>query len=126
MSLPGPTPIQAEESLSPPVAASPAQRRSRRIPLNTLRHFVTVGRLGSVRKAAEEMQISPAAVSQQIRKLEADLGGELFYRHIDGMVLTRTGCTFLETCQRALSEIDKAAGQAFGAIRREAIRGGQP
>jgi LysR family transcriptional regulator, glycine cleavage system transcriptional activator len=49
-------------------------------PLNSLRHFYWAAKLGSFKKAAEEIHISEAAVSQQIRNLEDSLGTQLFER----------------------------------------------
>lgn len=48
--------------------------------LNALRAFEAVARHLSVAKAAEELHVTPAAVSQQLRVLEQDLGVELFTR----------------------------------------------
>lgn len=86
-------------------------RKSRRVSLALIRHFEAVGRLGSVRQAAIELQITPAAISQQIRKLEVELGGELFFRHIKGMILNEAGLRFFEACQKSLGEIDCAADE---------------
>jgi LysR family transcriptional regulator, glycine cleavage system transcriptional activator len=49
-------------------------------PLNALRVFHTVVRHRSLRSAAEELSVSPQAVSQQIKLLEDTLGAELFER----------------------------------------------
>lgn len=49
-------------------------------PLNALRVFHTVVRHRSFRSAAEELSVSPQAVSQQIKLLEDTLGAELFER----------------------------------------------
>ncbi len=43
-----------------------------------LRVFDAVARRGSIREAAEELRLSGSAVSQQIRKLERDLGQRVF------------------------------------------------
>ena len=45
--------------------------------LNALRSFETTARLGSVTKAAEELCVTPSAVSHQIRKLEESFGHTL-------------------------------------------------
>jgi LysR family glycine cleavage system transcriptional activator len=49
-------------------------------PLNALRVFHTVVRHRSFRSAADELSVSPQAVSQQIKLLEDTLGAELFER----------------------------------------------
>jgi LysR family transcriptional regulator, glycine cleavage system transcriptional activator len=63
-----------------------ADRPARLPPLNALRVFHTVMRHRSLRAAAEELLVSPQAVSQQIRLLEDTLGVKLFER--DGRAIT--------------------------------------
>lgn len=57
-----------------------ADRAARLPPLNALRVFQTVVRQRSFRAAAEELLVTPQAVSQQIKLLEETLGQELFLR----------------------------------------------
>ena len=49
-------------------------------PLGALRAFEAAARLNSFTKAAEELHVTPAAISHQIHALEADLGVGLFHR----------------------------------------------
>lgn len=56
-----------------------------------LRAFEAVARLGSVRQAAAELNVTPGAVSQQVKALEAEIGGPLVQRQGTGIVLTRIG-----------------------------------
>jgi DNA-binding transcriptional LysR family regulator len=56
-----------------------------------LRYFVVVGRLGSIRKAAEELHVSASAIDRQILNAEADLGMPLFERLPTGLRLTAAG-----------------------------------
>src|SRR5207302_7938412 len=49
-------------------------------PLSALRAFETAARLKSFSKAAEELNVTPAAISHQIHALEQDLGVQLFHR----------------------------------------------
>lgn len=56
--------------------------------LNALRAFEAVARHRSIRRAAAELHVTPAAVSQQIRALEDDLGAPLFLRTPRGLVPT--------------------------------------
>lgn len=69
------------------------------VPLNldidVLRSFVTGFTLGSFAKAADKLGRSPAAVSLQMRKLEAQVGHTLFRKNGRGMVLTESGETML-------------------------------
>jgi len=57
------------------------QMRRGRLPLTALRSFEVAGRLLSFSKAAEELFVSQAAISRQIRELEAFTGYPLFERH---------------------------------------------
>ena len=70
-------------------------------PLTALRAFEAAARHASFAKAADELAVTPAAVSQQIRLLEADLGVSLFRRLPRGLVLT-------EAAKSALPELGKA------------------
>lgn len=56
-----------------------------------LRYFVVVGRLGSIRKAAEELNVSASAIDRQILNVEADIGMPLFERLPTGLRLTAAG-----------------------------------
>lgn len=59
-----------------------------RIPLNALRAIEIVARRGSLAPAAEELGVTPGAVSQHIRRAEERLGIELFERTPQGLVPT--------------------------------------
>ena len=59
--------------------------------LNALRTFEAVARLGSVGAAAEELFVTPGAVSRQIKTLEDDLGTPLLERDGRGVRLTAAG-----------------------------------
>lgn len=65
------------------------QRRS--LPLSGLRVFEAAARLGSFKAAAEELAVTPTAVSHQIRALEAQTGLALFDRHVRRVSLTEAG-----------------------------------
>ncbi|MGO1120109.1 transcriptional regulator GcvA [Rhodovibrionaceae bacterium A322] len=74
----------------------------RRLPsLNGLRAFETAARHGSFTKAAEELNVSHAAISRHIRELEGWLGKDLFRRLPRGVDLTEVG----ERYSRQLTEI---------------------
>ena len=75
-------------------------------PLGALRAFEAAARHESFAKAADELAVTPAAVSQQIRQLEADLGVTLFRRLPRGLVLTRAG-------RSALLQGDVATGKTL-------------
>ncbi len=82
------------------------------VPLNldidVLRSFVTGFTLGSFAKAADKLGRSPAAVSLQMRKLEAQVGHTLFRKNGRGMVLTESGETMLSYARRLLDLNDEA------------------
>ena len=58
--------------------------------LNSLRALEASVRLGSFRSAAIELGVTPAAVGQQVRNLEAALGRQLLVRHASGFVPSET------------------------------------
>jgi LysR family glycine cleavage system transcriptional activator len=60
-------------------------------PLNALKAFEAAARHASFRQAARELNVSPAAISHQIRNLEAHLGVQLFERQSRGLALTEGG-----------------------------------
>jgi LysR family glycine cleavage system transcriptional activator len=69
---------------------------SQRLPsLNALRAFEASGRHLSFTKAAEELHVTPAAVGQQVKVLEADLGVTLLKRYRRGLVLAEAGRALL-------------------------------
>jgi LysR family glycine cleavage system transcriptional activator len=78
-------------------------------PLNAVRAFDAVARLGSVRAAADELAVTPAAVSQQLRVLEAHLGIALTERRGRGLVLTDPGRSWHAEIARHLRAIALAA-----------------
>lgn len=64
---------------------------SRMPSLNALRAFEAAARLGSFRHAAEELMVTPGAVTAQIKALEAEYGAPLFQRQARGVELTALG-----------------------------------
>lgn len=56
-----------------------------------LRYFMAVGRLGSIRKAADELNVSASAIARQILNVEAEIGMPLFERLPSGLRLTAAG-----------------------------------
>jgi LysR family glycine cleavage system transcriptional activator len=66
-------------------------------PLTTLRAFEAASRHGSFARAAAELSITPAAVSQQVRHLEEHLGVRLFARRARGVEPTAAGAGYART-----------------------------
>jgi LysR family glycine cleavage system transcriptional activator len=60
-------------------------------PLNALRAFEAIARHLSFAKAAEELHVTPAALSHQIRRLEEEVGVPLFHRRTRAIELTDAG-----------------------------------
>ncbi len=86
-----------------------------RIPsLNWLRVFEAAARTQSFVRAAELLNMSPPAVSQQIKSLETYLGRELFERGAHSVRLTPAGDAFLPSVQQALLSVETAAAGLFG------------
>jgi LysR family glycine cleavage system transcriptional activator len=77
-----------------------------RLPLTALRSFEAAGRLESFTLAAEELFVSQAAISRQVRELEALLGTALFTRHHRQVRLSAEGVRLLETLAVAFDAID--------------------
>ena len=70
--------------------------------------FDAAARLGNFRLAAEEVNLTQGAVAQQVRKLEEQLGIQLFSRLPRGVTLTEAGTQYHRDIRRALEIIDRA------------------
>ena len=77
-------------------------------PLNPLRAFEVAARLLSFTKAADELFVTPSAVSHQIKVLEESLGVALFVRQAKSLVLTPAGQAYLPEVQRAFEQLAAA------------------
>ncbi|MGB1009857.1 MAG: LysR family transcriptional regulator [Thiolinea sp.] len=95
---------------------------TRRIPsLNWLRVFEASARHQSFVRAAEELGMSAAAVSQQIKALETHLKKSLFSRKAHSIELTAVGRAFLTPVQQSLNQMEVSAAGLFGNPRREPL-----
>lgn len=74
-----------------------------------LRYFVAVAETGNFTRASERARISQPSLSQQIQKLETEVGHKLFHRLGRKAVLTEAGTAFLERARRILFEVENAA-----------------
>ena len=82
---------------------------SRRLPpLRALEAFVRTVRLGSARAAADELGLSPSALSRRIGNLEEFVGKKLFTRARQAMQLTDDGHTFYEAVNPQLEALARA------------------
>ncbi|WP_160121568.1 LysR substrate-binding domain-containing protein [Rhodovarius lipocyclicus] len=73
--------------------------------LNALRAFEAAARHRSITRAAEELSVTPGAVSRQVKELEAALGASLLDRRPDGLHPTPAGALLAEATGRGLSAI---------------------
>lgn len=87
-----------------------------KIPLTALRVFESSARLGSFKAAADELSVTPAAVSHQIKSLESRIGVLLFERGASGVRLTEEGERLFRTSHDALL----ALSRGLDAVRPEA------
>lgn len=69
------------------------------------RIFYTVSNNGNITKAAEELNITQPAISKAIKKLEEQMGGQLFVRTKRGVVLTVEGKEFYKYIKQAMEYI---------------------
>lgn len=83
-----------------------------RTSLSGLRAVEAVGRLGSLRAAAEELGVTVGAVSQQVQKTEQQLGRVLFERRPRGLVLLPQGRAIVDHLTRGMAELSTAVAMA--------------
>ena len=77
--------------------------------IRQVRCFLAVAELRHFGHAAEQLHIVQPAVSQQIRRLERELGVDLFHRTTRTVELTPAGETFLGHAQRIVDAVDNAS-----------------
>ena len=80
-------------------------------PLNALRAFEATARHLSVKNAADELCVTPGAVSQLLKALELHLGVKLFHRVNRGIFLTDAGQGYLPPVRNAFRQIADASGR---------------
>jgi len=90
--------------------------------LHQLRYFCAVAETGSFSRAAEQSHVSQPSLSQQILKLEGELGARLFDRLGRSVRLTELGKTFLPRARAVLRELEAAKGDV---VERKEFIGGQ-
>lgn len=79
----------------------------RRVPLPFVRVFEAAGRTLSFALAAQELNLTPSAVSHSVRKLEEMIKVKLFLRSTREVRLTREGAQLLEHVQRGMDELQR-------------------
>jgi LysR family transcriptional regulator, hydrogen peroxide-inducible genes activator len=96
--------------------------------IHQLRYFVAVADEGSFSRAAAKVRVAQPSLSQQIRKLEAEVGQPLFDRLPRSVVLTEAGRCFIEYARQILASIgdarrcvDELKGEVAGRVAVGAI-----
>lgn len=80
-------------------------------PLNALRAFEAAARFESFNLAAEQLNVTPSAISHQIKSLEAILGVTLFHRRTRAVRLTDAGRDFLPSVHGAFEQLRTAVAR---------------
>lgn len=82
--------------------------------LNALRAFEAAARHLSLTKAADELSVTPGALSHQIKALEARLGARLFQRTARGLAFTDVGRDYLPVVRDAFDRLAAGTDTLFG------------
>lgn len=77
-------------------------------PLNSLKCFESAARHGSFNKAAQELNVTPSAISHQIKGLESFLGIELFRRTKRKVILTDAGASYIKPIKQVFQKLEQA------------------
>jgi DNA-binding transcriptional LysR family regulator len=96
--------------------------------MHQLAYFESVSRHLHFTRAAEELNVAQPSVSQQIRKLEAELGTPLFHRMKRNVALTEAGRTFLPHARAVLRQLEEARAevQELSGLSRGTLAVGAP
>lgn len=90
-------------------------------PLNALKTFEASARLGSFALAAAELNVTPGAVSQQIKKLEDFLGRQLCFRRNNQLLLTDVGRAVHAASSESMDKLAAMTQQLFGGSVRSSL-----
>ena len=90
-------------------------------PLNWLRAFEAAARYNNFTTAAKELNLTPAAVSHQVRSLEEHLGIALFERLARSLRLTDKGRAYLPSVRHAFEDLSASTIGLFGAKGKQTI-----
>src|ERR671935_1524662 len=97
-------------------------RDGEKVELRHFRYFVAVAEELHFRRAAERLHVAQPAVSEQIRKLEGELGVRLFDRTQRNVALTDAGAALLTQAYRVLRQAEAARAAARSASDRPGLR----
>lgn len=92
--------------------------------LRILRYVDEVARTGSIRKAADHLNVTASAVNRRIADLEEELGTQLFERRPRGVRLTSAGELFVDYLRRQNGDVDRMRSQLedLKGMRRGTVR----
>jgi DNA-binding transcriptional LysR family regulator len=111
---------QAAAERSPAADRAKTKSRSRLRPPRVLTYVDAVARCGSIRKAADALNVASSALNRQILDIEADLGASLFERLPRGVRVTSAGEAFLVYARLVISEmkaVESRIEQLRGLVR---------
>lgn len=91
-------------------------------PLNAVRAFESVARHLSITLAADELNVTPGAVSRQIRSLEEFLGLDLFVRGHRQIALTEQGAQYSRAVARVIDDLRGATKKLMRPVNRRQIK----
>ena len=91
------------------------------VSLTSLRAFETAARHMSFKAAANELNLSPTAISHQIRSLEKTMGHRLFNRQVRKVTLTAEGNKLAQTLIPAFKAINEAVQKLQGQTDRHTV-----
>ncbi|WDY55740.1 LysR substrate-binding domain-containing protein [Pseudomonas sp. PSKL.D1] len=91
-------------------------------PLKAIQAFEQAARFGNVARAAEQLNLTPSAVSHQIANLEALIGRPLFLRTAKGVNLTAAGEQYLREVSGILQSLAVATERAGSAVGFDCLR----
>ena len=82
--------------------------------LRLFEYINAVVRHGSIRRAAENLYLTPSALDRRIQQVEEELGTAIFERHAKGMRLTSAGEIFIDYVRRHISDLDRVRSEIEG------------
>ena len=96
--------------------------------LRQIEYFCTVGKLNSFTRAAEALHVAQPSITQGIRKLEEEIGVQLFDRRKKKAVLTVEGQVFLARMERILADFRQGVQeiQDYKELRKGTVKVGVP
>lgn len=100
----------------------PGKKPLQLLPLKAIQAFEQAARFGNVARAAEQLNLTPSAVSHQIANLEALIGRPLFLRSAKGVSLTPAGEQYLREVSGILQSLASATERAGSDVSFDCLR----